>query len=174
MLSYLTDPYYFKTTRGFTRKTFSGEGKKTSREVEHLTQEAYDISRDPARLNIDLIYDFLTHSYWAAGITRPTVQKSIENSICFGVYDQRGEQVGFARILTEKARVAHLSDLFILEPHRGKGLAKRLMRTILEDPELHDVPKWFLITEDAHELYRRYGFECLTPAQAETYMIRKS
>ena len=119
----------------------------------------YVISRDPERLNIDLIHDFLTHSYKAAGITRPTVWKCIENSFCFGVYTQAWEQVGFARVLTEKARVAHLSDLFILEPHRGKGLAKRMIETILDDPELRDMPKWFLITQDAHELYRRYGFD---------------
>jgi GNAT superfamily N-acetyltransferase len=96
----------------------------------------YEVSTDQDRLDVDLVFRFLSEeSYWSPGVPRAVVERSIENSMCFGVY--RGEdQVGFARIVTDKATFALVADVFILEPHRGKGLSKLLMREVMEHPDL--------------------------------------
>ena len=116
----------------------------------------YVISDDPSRLNIAVIHGFLTGSYWAKGRTVEVVRRSVEHSLNFGVY--RGEdQVGYARVLTDHATVAHLSDVFVLEAHRGRGLGGWLIEVLLSYPGLDNIV-WRLATSDAHELYRRYGF----------------
>lgn len=118
----------------------------------------YTISTDPSRLDLALIHDFLANrSYWAKGRSLTTVQRSIENSLNFGIYHER-EQVGFARVLTDYATFAWLADVFILEEHRGRGLAKWLMELIISHPDLQGFRRWVLATKDAHELYRRFGF----------------
>jgi GNAT superfamily N-acetyltransferase len=122
--------------------------------------DAIEISCDPKRLDLDLIYSFLTKSYWAAGIPRDVVARSIENALCFGVYD-RGKQVGFARVITDRATFAYLADVFIVESHRGRGLSKRLMEAIVAHPELQNLRRWSLITRDAHGLYGQFGFKGL-------------
>ena len=120
----------------------------------------YTISTDPSRIDIDLVYAFLTRSYWAAGITREVVERSIEHSMCFGVY--RGEeQVGFARVITDYATTAYLADVFILEAHRGRKLAVWLMETIVGHPALQRLRVWRLATKDAHGLYQKVGFRAL-------------
>jgi GNAT superfamily N-acetyltransferase len=118
----------------------------------------YEISADPARLDVDAIHRFLsTEAYWSPGVARETVERSIENSFCFGVY--RGEeQVGFARVVTDRATFAWLADVYILDAHRGHGLGKRLIAAILAQPELQGLRRWLLATADAHGLYRRFGF----------------
>jgi GNAT superfamily N-acetyltransferase len=133
---------------------------------------AYTISTDSARLDIDLIHDFLSHSsYWAQGRPFAAVQKSIAHSLCFGVYDG-AQQVGFARVVTDYATFAWLCDLFVVESHRGQGLGKWLVECIVAHPELQDLQIFLLATRDAHELYRRYGrFETLQ--QAEKWMARR-
>jgi GNAT superfamily N-acetyltransferase len=118
----------------------------------------YEISTDRARLDLDVIHRFLsTEAYWSPGVAREVVERSVEESMPFGIY--RGdEQVGFARVVTDKATFAWLADVFVLSEHRGRGLSKLLVGTILEHPELRGLRRWMLGTADAHELYRRFGF----------------
>ncbi|MBR0900890.1 GNAT family N-acetyltransferase [Bradyrhizobium tropiciagri] len=121
----------------------------------------YEISADPHRLDLDVIHAFLTEeSYWSQGIPRSTVARAIANSLCFGVY-QDAAQVGFARIVTDKSTFALLADVFILEAHRGKGLSKRLMRSVVEHEDLQGLRRFLLLTSDAHGLYSQFGFEPL-------------
>jgi GNAT superfamily N-acetyltransferase len=117
----------------------------------------YEISTDRSRLNVAVIHSFLTQSYWAADIPRSVVERAIANSLCFGVY-LGSEQVGFARVITDKATYGYLADVFVLEPHRGKGLAKQLMKVIMAHPDLHGLRRFMLATKDAHGLYNQYGF----------------
>ena len=118
----------------------------------------YEISTDQDRLDVDLVFRFLSEeSYWSPGIPRAVVERSINNSMCFGVY--QGEvQVGFARIVTDKATFALVADVFILEAHRGKGLSKWLMQVVLEHPDLQGLRRLLLLTSDAHSLYAQFGF----------------
>ncbi len=118
----------------------------------------YEISTDQDRLDVDVIFRFLSEeSYWAPGISRTVVERSIDNSLCFGVY--HGEaQVGFARIVTDKSTFALVADVFILEPHRGKGLSKWLMHEVIEHPDLQGLRRLLLLTSDAHSLYAQFGF----------------
>ena len=126
------------------------------------------ISTDPARLDLDVIHEFLTNCYWAKGIPRNVVARSIEHALCFGVYDGSGAQVGFARVVSDFATVAYLGDVFVLELHRGRGLGKWLMECIMQHPALQDLRRWILLTRDAHGLYSQFGF---TPVKApERYM----
>jgi GNAT superfamily N-acetyltransferase len=118
----------------------------------------YEISTDQDRLDVDLVFRFLSEeSYWSPGIPRAVVERSINNSMCFGVY--HGEvQVGFARIVTDKATFALVADVFILEAHRGKGLSKWLMHEVVEHPDLQGLRRLLLLTSDAHSLYAQFGF----------------
>jgi N-acetylglutamate synthase-like GNAT family acetyltransferase len=116
------------------------------------------ISTDQSRLDIDVVHEFLTHSYWAAGIPRATVVRAIENSLCFGVYDD-AKQIGFARVISDFATYAYIADVFILEGYRERGLGKELMASIMAHPELQGLRRWSLGTRDAHGLYAQFGFE---------------
>jgi GNAT superfamily N-acetyltransferase len=125
----------------------------------------YLISTDAQRLDLDVIHRFLSEeSYWAPGITREVVERSIENSICFGLYGSSG-QVGFARVVTDRAAFAYLADVFVLPDHRGRGLGKWLIETVLSYPDLQNLRRFFLGTADAHSLYERYGFRPIDPAR---------
>jgi GNAT superfamily N-acetyltransferase len=125
----------------------------------------YSISTDPAALDISLVHRFLsTEAYWAPGVSRDVVERSIENSICFGLY-RDGEQVGFARVVTDRAAFAYLADVFVLEAHRGRGLGKWLVETVLSHPDLQGLRRFFLGTADAHSLYERYGFRPIDPSR---------
>ena len=121
------------------------------------TRGEYAISTDPARLDRETIHRFLAQSYWAAGVPRAVVDRSIENSLAFGVYENE-TLVGFARVITDRATFAYLSDVFILESHRGRGLAGWLMEVVLAHPDLQNLRRWTLATRDAHGLYERFGF----------------
>ena len=133
--------------------------------------DSFIISPDKNKLDIQTIHRYLSErSYWAKGRTLETVQKSIENSICFGMYDQDEKLVGFGRVVTDHAVFAYIMDVFILEDHRGQGLGKRLIEYILNFPELRNLRRWQLATTDAHGLYRRYGFMDL--AAPEKHMER--
>jgi len=149
------------------------------------------ISTDPERLSLDVVYEFLTHCYWAKGIPREVVRRSIEHALCFGVYESSEEvspglakearpgaptdlvrtdivQVGFARVITDYATIAYVGDVFVLDTHRGRGLGKWLMQCIVEHPALRNLRRWILTTRDAHGLYSQVGF---TPLKApERYM----
>ena len=120
----------------------------------------YEISDDPSRLDLDAIHAFLsTEAYWSPGVTRSTVERSIDGSLAFGVYVAgSGEQVGFARVVTDRATFAWIADVYVLSEHRGNGLGKRLVETILGHGELQGLRRWFLATADAHGLYRQFGF----------------
>lgn len=131
----------------------------------------YSISSDKTKLDVTLIHRFLSQeSYWAKNIPLDIVQRSIENSLCFGVY-VGDEQVGFARIITDQATFAYLADVFILPEHRGKGLSKLLVKTILDQPNLPGLRRWMLATRDAHSLYEQFGFTSLD--EPNLYMHRK-
>jgi len=119
----------------------------------------YRISTDKNELDMGFIHAFLSkEAYWCVGIPLETVKRSVENSLCFGLYC-RDEQVGFARVITDYATIAYLGDVFIVSAHRGKGLAKRMMETIMGYPELQGLRRWILLTSDAHELYRQFGWD---------------
>lgn len=116
---------------------------------------------------MEMIHGFLTHSYWAEGVPRDIVQRSIDNAICFGVFDG-DRQVGFARVITDRATYAYIGDVFILESHRGRGLSKLLMKAIMVHADLQGLRRWSLVTTDAHGLYRHFGFRALD--NPERYM----
>ena len=119
----------------------------------------YEISADAGRLDVAVIHKFLTEdSYWSPGIPRSTVERAIENSLCFGAY-HRAAQVGFARVVTDRSTFALLADVFILQAHRGKGLSKELMRRVVEHEDLQGLRRFLLLTSDAHGLYRQFGFK---------------
>ena len=133
------------------------EGTETS----EWKRGEYVISTDRDRLNLTTIHDYLSgKSYWATGRTMKQVQRSIANSLNFGLFYGE-EQVGFARVVTDYATFAWLADVFILEDHRGKGLSKWLMEVVVGHPALQGMRRWMLATRDAHDLYRRYGFKDL-------------
>ncbi|HEY3204902.1 MAG TPA: GNAT family N-acetyltransferase [Thermoanaerobaculia bacterium] len=121
-------------------------------------RDLYTISTDPVRLDREAIHAFLASSYWARGIPRAVVDRSIQNSMVFGLYEG-ARQVGFARVITDKATFAYVSDVFVVDSHRGKGLGRWLMETILGHPDLQGLRRWVLLTQDAHALYRGVGFE---------------
>ena len=121
----------------------------------------YEISTDPDRLDVGLIHRFLAEeSYWSPGVPRRIVEKAIQNSLCFGVYAGTA-QVGFARVVTDKATFALLADVFVLEAHRGKGLSKWLMQRVVDHDDLQGLRRFLLLTSDAHGLYGQFGFEPL-------------
>lgn len=122
------------------------------------TRGEYSISTDRSKIDLDLIHEFLSkRSYWAVGRAKELVSKSIDHSICFGIYAKDGSQAGFARVVTDHSTFAWICDLFVLEPHRGHGLGKWLIKSIVEFPELRDLRRHLLATRDAHRLYREYG-----------------
>jgi GNAT superfamily N-acetyltransferase len=121
----------------------------------------FEISTDQSKLNIPFIHQYLCYeSYWAKNIPFSTVQKAVENSLSFGVY-HHDTQIGFARIISDFSTVAYLGDVFIVESFRGQGLSKWLMETISEHPNLQGLRRWILLTADAHELYKKYGWTTL-------------
>jgi GNAT superfamily N-acetyltransferase len=121
------------------------------------------ISTDRMRLDLDAVHSFLTNCYWAKGIPREVVARSIEHALCFGVYTANGEQVGFARVISDFATIAYVGDVFVLETHRGLGLGKWMMECIVGHPALQNLRRWILTTRDAHGLYSQVGF---TPVKA--------
>jgi GNAT superfamily N-acetyltransferase len=121
---------------------------------------SYEITNDVKRFDIEAIHAFLSRSYWSPGVARAIVERAIANSLCFGVL--RGtEQVGFGRVVTDRATFAYLADVYVLEEHRGNGLAKRLMEAVVAHPDLRGLRRMLLATKDAHALYAKYGFKSL-------------
>jgi len=128
-------------------------------------KDKFVISTDKERLDLDVVHGFLTECYWAKGIPRDVVARSIDNSLCFGVYGD-GKQVGFARVISDYATYAYLGDVFVLESDRGQGLGKWLMECVLGHPGLQGLRRWSLVTADAHRLYSQAGFTPLkTPGR---------
>jgi GNAT superfamily N-acetyltransferase len=116
-----------------------------------------EISTDPDRIDVSLVHEFLSKSYWAKGRPREVVERSLKHSFCFGVYEN-GNQIAFARLITDRAVFAYLADVFVVPEHRGRGISRRLLDAIFEHPELKGVRLFRLSTKDAHGLYREYGF----------------
>ncbi|HYL57392.1 MAG TPA: GNAT family N-acetyltransferase [Candidatus Acidoferrales bacterium] len=138
------------------------------------------ISTDRSKLDLDAIHRFLTRSYWAAGIPRATIERSVENSLCFGVYDGR-LQIGFARVISDFATFAYVADVYIDEHYRERGLGKELMASIMAHPDLQGLRRWSLATRDAHGLYAQFGFAPLENpermmeiADPEVYLSQRS
>jgi GNAT superfamily N-acetyltransferase len=121
----------------------------------------YEISTNRNRLDVALIHNFLRSSYWAQGIPRAVVERSIQNSLCFGAFLNE-QQVGFARVITDFASIAYVADVFVVPEHRGRGISKLLMHAILEYPDLQGVRRLLLATRDAHGLYAQFAFQPLT------------
>lgn len=121
----------------------------------------YTISKNKSMLNVEAIHDYLCNkSYWAKGRSLKSVNKSIQNSICFGLYDSSGKMLGFARVVSDKVVFAYLMDFFIFEEYQGHGLGTKLVKCIMEDKDLQ-VRLWFLATASAHGLYEKFGFTAL-------------
>lgn len=133
----------------------------------------FTIAADPAATDLDLVCGFLATSYWATGLAREVLERSIEGALVYNlIKDASCRQVGFARVVTDQARVAWLSDVFVLESHRGRGLGRWLVQTVMDDPRLAAVRRWMLATDDAHGLYRQLGWQ---EAPAGHYMtLRRS
>jgi GNAT superfamily N-acetyltransferase len=131
----------------------------------HWSRDGFLISDEKVRLQPAYIHDYLSKkSYWAEHIPLETVKKSIDGSVCFGMYD-KNKQIGFARVVTDKATFGYLADVFVDENYRGKGLGKWLMEVIMAYPDLQGLRRWMLGTKDAHELYKKFGFEQLENPQ---------
>ncbi len=138
-----------------------------------VRREQFTISADKGRLEPHVITDYLSRSYWARGRSREVIEKSLQHSECFGLYDekkQKGKQIGFARVITDYATYAYLADVFVLESYQGRGLGKWLVKTVLSCPDLLTC-RWELGTKDAHALYAQFGF---ARATSERVMKRVS
>ena len=133
---------------------------------------SFEVSTDQTRLDIPMIYRFLSEqSTWAVGISLPLVERSIESSLCFGGYFG-GRQIAFARVITDFATFAHLADVFVVPEYRGNGYGKQLVAAVLRHPSLQRLRRFTLATNDAQGLYERFGFTALQ--KPETLMERYS
>jgi GNAT superfamily N-acetyltransferase len=140
-------------------------------------REGYAISTDPERLDLDAIHGYLAASYWATGIPRAVLARALDHSLNFGIYQLPAAggpgawvQAGFGRVITDYTTFGYLADVFVLEPHRGRGLSKWLMACIDEHPHLKGFRRWVLLTRDAHGLYRQFGYTAV--AKPDRYMER--
>jgi GNAT superfamily N-acetyltransferase len=131
----------------------------------------YEITTDRERIDVAAVHAFLTESYWSPGIGRETVERAIAGSMSFSLLAPDGTQAGFARVITDRATYAYLADVFVLEPHRGRGLGVWLVETVLAHPELQGLRRWALATGDAHGLYARFGFG--PPERPALHMFRE-
>jgi len=129
----------------------------------------FTIDTDRARIDLGVVHAFLTTCYWAQGIPRDVVKRSIEGALCFGIY-RGAEQVGFARVITDYATFAYVGDVFVLEPFRGQGLSKWLMECMTTHPDLQGLRRWMLATRDAHALYTKTGW---TPVSKPERLMEK-
>lgn len=136
-----------------------------------ITRNGYTVSDDPARLDFDVIHDFLKDAYWSEGVPRRIVEKSARHSLTFGLYDPRGAQVGYGRSVTDRSTFAYLADVFVLEHERGKGLGRFLVDAIMEHPDHQGLKHMILATDDAHGLYQSAGFESLADSTAYMHKL---
>lgn len=124
----------------------------------------YRLSFDPADMQADAIHAFLAQSYWAENIPREVVERAIAGSLCVGTFAPDGEQVGFARVVTDRATFAYLADVYVIEAHRGHGLAVHMVTALHDHPELQGLRRWMLATSDAHRLYAALGWTAVENA----------
>jgi GNAT superfamily N-acetyltransferase len=137
-----------------------------------LTRGEYVVSTDRSRIDVAAVHAFLSRSYWSPGIPEDVVRRGITGAICFGLYHGR-EQVGFARVITDRATYAYLADVYVLEAHRGRGLAKWMMEVIMSHPSLQGLRRFSLSTRDAHSLYRQFGFELVANPERQMEIMRR-
>jgi GNAT superfamily N-acetyltransferase len=121
-------------------------------------RDGYVLSDERERLDIDAIWAYLRESYWSPGVPRDVVERAIAESLCLGLFDPDGAQAGFARAVTDSATFAWIADVFVLEPHRGRGLGVWMIERLLAHPQLRGLRAVTLATRDAHGLYERFGF----------------
>jgi GNAT superfamily N-acetyltransferase len=134
-------------------------------ELYEASRDGFTISTDKARLDRDLVYRFLTEeSYWSKGISRSFFERQVAGCLCFGLYDPAGAQIGFAKVGTDYSTLAWLSDVFVLPAYRGRGLSRFIVETVMAHPDLQGMRRWMLATDDAHGLYRKYGFTTPDPS----------
>jgi GNAT superfamily N-acetyltransferase len=138
-------------------------------EPQEWNRGEFVVSTDRRRLDLEVVHGYLRSSYWASGMPRDVLERAVENSLVFGVYDG-ARQVGFARVITDCATYAYLSDVFIVEAYRGRGLSKWMMECVLSHPDLQGLRRFALFTRDASGLYERYGFG--PPRSRSVYMER--
>jgi GNAT superfamily N-acetyltransferase len=132
----------------------------------------YTISTDRSRIDVRAVHAFLSQSYWSPGIPEAVVRRGIAGAICFGIY-HGDEQVGFARVITDEATYAYLSDVYVLQAHRGRGLAKWMMEVIMAHPSLQGLRRFSLSTRDAHTLYKQFGFEVVGNPERQMEIMRR-
>ena len=140
-------------------------------QIMEIHRDQFTISTDPSRLDMNTVYDFLSRSYWAKGRPRERTDLAFANSLVFGLYEG-SRMIGMARVITDFSIIAYLCDVFIHEEFRGRGLGKWLMQSIFEHPDLKHIRRWLLATDDAHGLYRQFGFEQLTDAEKWMQRLR--
>lgn len=121
----------------------------------------YRISTDVEEMDVDAVHAYLSRSYWSPGVSKEIVSRSLRGALCFGLFKE-GAQVGLARVISDRATFAYLSDVYVLEEHRGHGLAQWMLKVILAHPELQGLRRFMLATKDAHSLYERFGFTPLS------------
>jgi GNAT superfamily N-acetyltransferase len=144
------------------RRRHGDDARTVSNVIYEVRRGGYEISTDPARLDLGQIVALMRTSYWAAKRTRASTEVSVRNSRCFGLYDATsGRQIGLTRVVTDYATFAWICDVVVEETYRGDGLGVWMMETVLADPQLSGVRRWTLATRDAHELYARFGFNPL-------------
>ena len=131
---------------------------------------SYTVSDDPMRLDLQAIHAYLSRAYWSGGVPYEVVERAVRGSLCIGAYDRAGAQVGLTRLISDYATFCYVSDVYVLESHRGRGLSKAMLRLAIDHPLLQGLRRWSLVTADAHELYRQFGF--VPVAQPERHMER--
>ena len=140
-----------------------------------IEKNNYTITTDKNKIDIDYVHGVLSKSYWSPGVHIQVVKKAMKGSLCFGIYDRdkqtllAGRQVGYARIITDKATFAWLADVFIDEDYRGKGLGKWMVEMILAHPDLQGLRRILLATKDAHKVYEQCGFTSIN--NPERFMV---
>ncbi|MHB1829144.1 MAG: GNAT family N-acetyltransferase [Steroidobacteraceae bacterium] len=130
----------------------------------------YVITDDPQRIDVRAVHAFLRTAYWSQGIPMQIIERALRASLCIGAYDGDGAQVGLCRLVTDFAIFCYVSDVYVLEAHRGRGVSKAMMAAAMSHPRLQGLRRWLLVTHDAHGLYRQFGFQSL--AHPERHMER--
>lgn len=139
----------------------------------NFVELGFRISSDRADLDLDAVHRFLSSSYWAQGIPRSLFEKSVANSLPFGLFHGK-EQIGFARVITDRATFGYLADVYVLKTYRGRGLGRWLVETVLAHPELQNLRRFLLVTRDASSLYEPFGFVPLGKPDSYREIVRPS
>jgi GNAT superfamily N-acetyltransferase len=138
---------------------------------EHYQRGPYIISTDPKRLDVRAIHQYLTTSYWAEAIPFEVVRRSVEGSLCFGLYAP-DSQIGLTRVITDGATFGYLCDVYVVPDHQGRGLGRWLLECVMGSPRLQGLRRWMLVTRDAHRLYEQVGFEVASHPETIMEIVR--